>query len=313
MRALERVLQHERELAAVASGAVRWGIRNALRHPGTRRWRVLAVLGQEAFGRAADALARGNRKVFGEIGREFARFLPLCTSIPIRESDLAEFLLTVPAEGQAEDRDFLRRAFRHLAAALVESDHNARAELMLLGNLEIAFYEQARVQPEILDALEAPYTSTTQLGRLLLEAIAPKSPGWSPLLRSPISVALGAGGRVAETALRTLLRRLITESMITLALPDGELKLGRNLTGDPPDCLRTPRHPELRELLERLAPQKHDLDGSGADDWSRLSERMTVIGTFFRLRHEDDLLYSPPFTEEQREALRTGRVPVGRL
>lgn len=312
LRALERALHDDRELASIASGATRWAIRNALSHPGTRRWRVLKLLGQEAFARAADALARGNRKVFGEIAREFARFLPLCSRLPISDEALAAFLSSVPP-GEDEASHQLRGAFRHLAEALAETDHRARAELMLLANLEIACHEQARVQPEILDALEAPYTSTAQLGRLLLQAIAPRSTGWSPLVRSPLALVVGSGGRVAEAALRALLRRLITESMITLSLPGGVLKLGRRLSGEPPECLREPRLAELRAMLERLAPGSHDLDGAGADDWSRLNERLTVIGSFFHLRHEDASLYDPPFSPEQAEAIRSGRIPAGSL
>ena len=313
LRALERALHDDRQLASIASGAVRWAIRNALDHPGTRRWRVLKLLGQEAFARAADALGRGNRKVFGEIAREFARFLPLCASLPIPEAALEEFLEQVPLDPAGDPPDQLRSAFRRLAAALAEPDHAARAELMLLANLEIACHEQARVQPEILDALEAPYTSTAQLGKVLLEAIAPRSPGWPAPLRSPLALIVGAGGRVAEAALRALLRRLITEAMITLALPGGVLKLGRRLRGDPPECLREPVTPELRQMLRRLAPRPGDLDGGGADDWSRLQDRLTVIGSLFHLYHEDGTLYSAPFSPEQVEALRGGRMPAGPL
>lgn len=313
MRALERALKHDRELAAVASGAVRWAIRSALAHPGTRRGRVLKLLGQEAFARAADALARGNRKVFGEIAREFARFLPLCRSVPVESAALDDFLAGVPLAPGQEPPDQLRRAFTHLAQAIGEAEHVARAELMLLANLEIACHEQARVQPEILDALEAPYTTTAQLGRALLEAMAPRSPGWPSLLRTPLALVVGGAGRVAEAALRALLRRLITESMITLALPDGVMKLGRRVAGNPPACLSEPRLEALREMLARLAPAAGDLDGSGADDWSLLPERLTAIGSFFRLRHEDESLYTPPFSPAQLQALRAGRIPAGPL
>src|SRR5690606_18249600 len=138
-------------------------------------------------------------------------------------------------EGEpGEDREMLRNAFRHLSVALAEPDTKRRAELTLLANLEIAYHEQARVQPEIVDALEAPYTSIRPLGRRLLAAIAPASPGWSPLLRTPLALVAGAGGRIAEAALRSLLRRLITESLMTLALPGVVLRLGADLQGEPP-------------------------------------------------------------------------------
>ncbi|HEX6927304.1 MAG TPA: hypothetical protein VF167_17900 [Longimicrobiaceae bacterium] len=313
LRALERALGEGRTLASIAGGVVRLALRNALAHPGTRRWRVVKVLGQEAFDRAADALARGNRKVFGEIGREFARFLQICGMIPIPETELSRFLSAVPVGGEPSRADYLHRAFRHLAQALETEDHGARAELMLLSNLEIAYFEQARVQPEILAALEAPYTSTRQLGRALLAAISPGAADWPPLVRTPLAFAVGLGGRVAEAALRSLLRRLITEELITLTLPGEVLRLGRNLAGEPPACLRNPRNPELRDLLALLAPPPDDLDGSGADDWSRLEDRMITIGRFFLLRHEEPKLYEPPFTEAQLRELRAGRIPGGVL
>lgn len=311
MRALERALGSDRELSAIASGMTRRLLRAALEHPGSRRARVLAVIGQEAFGRTADAVARGNRKVFGEIAREFARFVPLCQELPISPERLESFLSGVPLaeEGDAEDREMLRQAFRHLAAALVEPDRNRRAELTLLANLEIAYHEQARVQPEIVDALEAPYTSIRPLGRRVLEAIAPASPGWSPFLRTPLALLAGAGGRIAEAALRSLLRRLITESLMTLTLPGVVLRLGADLPGDPPECLREPSDPALQRMLQRLAPGAGDLNGVGAGDWSRLTDRMTLIGRYFHLHHENEALYGSPYTAAELAAIRAGRLP----
>src|SRR5690606_9054861 len=183
---------------------------------------------------------------------------------PLPQAKLEAFLSSVPVGSDSDHGDYLRRAFQHLAQALSTADGTARAELMLLGNLEIAYFEQDRVQPEILDALEAPYTSTRQLGRLLLEAIAPGAAGWSSMFRTPLAFVVGAGGRVAEASLRALLRRLITESLITLSLPDGVLRLGRDLVGEPPECLREPVHPELRAMLERLSPATGDANGAGA-------------------------------------------------
>lgn len=311
LRALERALGDDGELAAVASGMTRRILRAALEHPGSRRARVLAVIGQEAFGRTADAVARGNRKVFGEIAREFARFVPLCRELPITPERLQSFLSGVPVadEGDVEDREMLRQAFRHLAAALAEPDRNRRAELTLLANLEIAYHEQARVQPEIVEALEAPYTSIRPLGQRVLEAIAPASPGWSPFLGTPLALLAGSGGRIAEAALQALLRRLITESLMTLSLPGVVLRLSGDLPGDPPEYLREPVDPALRRMLQRLAPAAGDLNGVGAGDWSRLADRMTLIGRYFHLHHENEGLYESPYTGAQLEAVRAGRLP----
>jgi hypothetical protein len=203
--------------------------------------------------------------------------------------------------------------FTCYAQAAQEAEAARRAELLLLANLEIGFHEQTRLQPEILEALEAPYTGSMALGRRLLQAIAPSSSDWYGWARTPVTAILGGGGRLAEASLRSLLRRLITESMMTLALPGGVVRLGRALAGEPPDCLRRPVHPELVRLLDRLTPAPDDLDGTGAADWSTLTDRMVLIAALFRLRHEDASLRSPPFTAEQVEAFEAGRLPDGVL
>jgi hypothetical protein len=89
----------------------------------------------DAFELASDAVARGNRKVFEEIGLEFARYLTL---------DFGEFM-----EGLSDPE--LRQAFTHLEAGRATGDR----ELIVLANLEIGLHEQTRLQPEIREALDA--------------------------------------------------------------------------------------------------------------------------------------------------------------
>jgi hypothetical protein len=91
------------------------------------------------------------------------------------------------------------------------------------------------------------------------------------------------------------------------------VRLGRRLAGEPPECLRNPAHPELVALLARLAPPPDDLDGTGAADWSALTDRMILIAALFRLRHEDASLCTPPFTPAQVAAFEEGRLPDGVL
>jgi hypothetical protein len=104
----------------------------------------------DAFELASDAVARGNRKVFEEIGAEFARYLAL---------DFDEFLADVESPE-------LRQAFTHL--------HAGDPESVVLANLEIGLHEQERLQPEIREALDA---ATTPDRRLLVRIL-----GW-PLQR----------------------------------------------------------------------------------------------------------------------------------
>jgi hypothetical protein len=115
----------------------RWLLRRGLLHRESRLgaivWRLHTPF--DAFELASDAVARGNRKVFEEIGLQFARYLTL---------DFDTFM-----EG-LEDPE-LRQAFTHLEAGRAAGDR----ELVVLANLEIGLHEQQRLQPEIREALDA--------------------------------------------------------------------------------------------------------------------------------------------------------------
>ena len=121
-----------------------------------------------AFDRASDAVARGNRKVFEEIGREFARFLALPTPAERSIRRRSTFATACGRAIRPTVRSYLRQAFTAYAAAFRESDAKARAELILLANLAIGWHEQTRLQPEIAEALDAPFEEPIKLRRELL-------------------------------------------------------------------------------------------------------------------------------------------------
>lgn len=113
-----------------------------LLHPIRSFWRALLRLGLlrrktwfgalhtpfDAFELASDAVARGNLKVFAEIGLVFARWLE---------------------DGVAPDGPpLLRQAFARY-------ERRASAEQLILANLEIGLHEQTRLQPEIREAMDA--------------------------------------------------------------------------------------------------------------------------------------------------------------
>ena len=72
-----------------------------------------------------------------------------------------------PPDGQG----YLRQAFTSYAEALRERDPKARAELMLLANLAIGLHEQTRLQPQITEALDAPFEEPVELRRDLLRSL----------------------------------------------------------------------------------------------------------------------------------------------
>jgi hypothetical protein len=129
-------------------------LRRGLLHRTSRLGRITAALHTpfDAVELASDAVARGNRKVFAEIGLEFARYL--------HAPDFDAFAAGLPEP--------LRQAFTHYEQARRTTDPKARTELCLLANLEIGLHEQRRLQPEIREALDAAMSSTMPLWRRIV-------------------------------------------------------------------------------------------------------------------------------------------------
>jgi hypothetical protein len=313
LQVMESALRTRPEVEAALDGMFRRVVRAAFGKPGSKRKEVLRILGIDAFHRASAAVAAGNLKVFAEIGREFARFLPLCAGGRVDPRALSAFLDGLHPGDPPEGQDSLRRAFSHYAQAVEAADPRERAELLHLANLEIGMHEQTRLQPEILAALEVPFETATGLGRRILLVLAPGSVGWWGWASTAAAAVLGAFGKLSERSIRALLRHAVTEALMTLRLPDGTLRLGRDPGAEPPESLREPRNPELVAMLDRFRPAPGDADGAGADDWSVLDERMLLIARFFRCRHEDRALFGAPFTPEQVRESEAGRVPGGVL
>ena len=218
-RAFERVFTEspdaesveDRAQAAVADLSAKRGpesVRDAMR---------MALVPDSAFERASDAVARGNRKVFEEIGREFARFLAL------PPTELATFPESLRPGDPPDGQEYLRQAFTAYTAAFHESDPKARAELILFANLAIGWHEQTRLQPEIVEALDAPFAEPIKLRRGLLRH----------LLRPHFGLALRLLGQLVpgrRTRVKAVLDELdrhtkeiaheaVTEVLMTLPWP----------------------------------------------------------------------------------------------
>jgi hypothetical protein len=264
-------------------------------------------------------VARGNLKVFAEIGPEFARFLPLC--LPSAAPDAEALRLFGeglrpgdPPEGQG----FLRSAFTHYYRARFTEAAPERAELLLLANIEIGFHEQTRLQSDIAAALDAALLDPREVADRLLQAALPGAGwlGWGGALLKRLLGRLrpvydAVNRLVAEV--RRQVRRIISEHLMTLTLPGGQLCLGRDLQGAFPPALQHLHNAELQALLARLDPTPDSLRQTGADDWADLPDRLHFIIDLFRSYQEDATLLNPPFTPEQTAALKAGRRPDGEL
>ena len=291
-------------------------LRRGLFQRETRIGRLTAALHTpfDAFECASDAVARGNLKVFEEIGFEFARYLHECPPDAAAESaPFQRFLDRLRPGDPPEGQRYLRQAFARYERRRLERDPKARLELAVLANLEIGLHEQTRLQPEIRRALDAAYATEEDLGRRALEALFPSAARWWPVVRRPATAVVGvlAGGAQRSASRRA--REAITESFMVLSLPARVLALGTHLADAYPEALDEPADPELIELLARFEPVAPALDDCGARDWSDLHQRMHYIVHMFCAFHLSEQLSRPPFSPEQVASFSRGIVPDGEL
>jgi hypothetical protein len=321
-RALDHILLNAPTPRQAATGVAmevqELGSRPDMEEIGQRVWEVLNPLA--ALDRASDAVARGNRKVFAEIGRDFSRFAAACLNDPIFDADnITEFCAALRPGDPPDGQRYLRQAFERYYQAFFESDPKTRAELMLLANLEIGLHEQTRLQPEIAEALEAALIEPGEFRRRLLVALFPYR-GWpvrailwfKRLFRrpSPLDEAIHQLYVVA----RQRLRWLLTEHMMVLDLPKGvRLRLGEDLQAEFPPILKQIANPDLLALLGRIDPTPDSLRDTGAVDWADLGERIHFITDLFRSYQEGPDLWEPPFGPIQVADIKAGRLPGGPL
>jgi len=295
LAALERSLGNGRWILHPIDTLWRKLLRRGLFDRKTRLGRLTGELHTpfDAFELASDAVARGNLKVFEEIGLQFARYL--------ETGD--------PPQGHR----LLRQAFAHYERARAERDPKRRAELAFLANLEIGLHEQTRLQPEILEALDAPSATREELGRRALDALVPSASRWWGWARGSAAAALGIPTRAIQRASNRLAREVVTETLMVLALPGRVLLLGANLADAYPPELADPADPELQDLLARFEPVPPAVDDCGVRDWSDFDQRMHYIVHLFRAFHSTGQLSEPPFTREQLASIGRGRIPGGEL
>lgn len=308
-------LQAAATLAAVAQQT---GAHRDLEGVGPQVWRALNPAA--AVERASAAVARGNQKVFAEIGREFARFAAACQNDPAFDADhIARFCAALRPGDPPDGQGYLRQAFARYYQTFFETDPKARAELMLLANLEIGLHEQTRLQPEIAAALEASVGDPAQVMRDLLKVLFPWRgwPAYAFLLvmrligrPTPLEAAINQ----LITVVRQQARRLLTEHMMSLGFPHGiRLGLGDDLRAEFPEALRQLAHPELHSLLQRIDPTPDSLRETGAVDWADLPDRLHFIADLFRCYAAAPELAEPPFTPLQVADIKAGRQPGGPL
>lgn len=160
----------------VAAAAHALGSRQSAAEVQETVWDVINPLA--AVDRAADAVGRGNKKVFEEIGREFARFYTACLNDAAPDSErIARFCAGLRPGDPPDGQEYLRTAFTRYYQAFFESVPVTRAQLLLLANIEIGFHEQTRLQPEIAEAMNAALIDPREFRRRLIKALFPQNSG----------------------------------------------------------------------------------------------------------------------------------------
>ncbi|MDX6719683.1 MAG: hypothetical protein QOJ63_1937 [Solirubrobacteraceae bacterium] len=289
-------------------------LRRGLFDPNSRLGRLTAQLHTpfDAFERTSDAVARGNRKVFEEIGLEFARFLhEVAPDADADSAQLRAFLDGLRPGEPPDGQRYLEQAFTRYARIAAAPDDRGRAELMLLANLEIGMHEQTRLQPEIRESLDAPYAVGQDLDRRLMLALMP---WWRRPVPGVLCAPVAALGSRAQLAVADMTREIITRSLMVMSLPGRILALGANMDEPFPEPLREPLlDAELVALLQRFEPVAPARDDTAARDWSDFDQRMHYIAHLFRAFHLHEELLGPAFTAQQAQAFQAGTVPEGDL
>ena len=309
VRTFERLLHTPSTVAGFVETIGRRLLRAGFLRPHTRWGKMMVRIydPMQGFRRASDAIGRGNLKVFAEIGREMARLL---ADWPESPEDLSAFCAGLLPGDPPEGQEYLRRAFRHYHEAVNGPPGEVRAQLLLLANVEIGFHEQTRLQPEIEGALDVPLTDLRDLGDNLRAMLWPGCPRvFRGLLAGPLQWLAVPLARIG----RSVTHHVITDHFMTLRLPGGEIRLGRDLRKEAPPSLRQLSQPELAALLARVAPPGAPPYRTGAWAWSDFAQRMHYIAHVFRTFQEDGRLFDPPFTAAQVAVLKAGGVPAGSL
>jgi hypothetical protein len=273
-----------------------------------------------ALDRASAAVARGNLRVFEEIGREFARFEVECgEDVAIDADSLVRFVERLRPGEAPDGQRYLRQAFSRYQRARFEVDPITRAQLILLANLEIGFHEQIRLQPEIAEALNAAVVDPRDVRDRVIAALFPDA-AW--LVRLRLLIGRLTGRRtlldVAIDALvvgaQRLVRRILTRHLMSIELGTAvRLHLGEDIGAGFPPSLREIVLPELRDLLDRINPTRDGRRESGAVDWADLGDRLHFIAEMFRCFQESPFLFDPPFTPAQLKRLDAGERPADPL
>lgn len=257
-------------------------------------------------------IAEGNRLVYARLAPLYASFLELLRDGRVVDKKAWRGF----RRGMEEDAtagDELPRAFASYRRALDEPEPKLVAERILLGNALVGLHEQVRLQGAIEGSLTAPVRrAVTDKERRL---------GTLPVPDGVRRALAGLSQRLFAPAIRDFEEewsRAATCVLMSLALPEGELRLGEDVPPLPdggmfPEPLEEITLPELAGLIREFDRRPDSTRGSAARDWTVLADRMNYIVDLFRSRQVARHLLAAPFGPARAAEIRRGRVPEGPL
>ena len=272
---------------------------------------------ESAQSQASSAVARGNKKVYDEIAKEFSGFMESCMYDECYDAASIEKFCTRLLPGAAPGgQEYLSKAFRLYYEAMFEVNPSVKHQKIYFANVLVGYHEQTRLQPEILDSMNAaridPSHIKDHLSNMILKNTSTKGKfyyfldwivGKTDLFKKAIdSLVAGAESHI---------RKVITDQLMTLRLPTGEVvELGSDLISKPCEELKNIDHPDLVVLLNQLRTASANVDGAGCTDWSNLAQRIHFIAYLFRCYHGNPELFIAPFSETQVEVIKGGGIPT---
>ena len=271
-RTLERRLGDSPMVRRIVEGPLRIGVQHVTR----------AVLQLNPFERSSQAVARGNIKVYEEIGAELARFLALVES-GATDAAYTAFIDGLRPGPPPDGQDYLKRAFRAYLNAFALPAGRDRSQWVFAGNVAIGYHEQTRLQPEIASAVNGSFWDGIEVKDRILDLLAPEI---GSVRRFASGLALRAIARpeleplVSEA--RRLIHEIITEALMVLELPGETLRLGRDLRGSMCASLMPLENVDARELLAAIDVTSDSLTGTGTEDWADFAQRIHYIADLFR-------------------------------
>lgn len=269
---------------------------------------------------AGNAVSKGNKKVFEEIGKEFARFIATCLNDEkYDESSISKFRKNLRQGQPPSGQDYLAKAFTYYYRAIFEPDIKSKQELFLLANILIGYHEQARLQPEITESMNAGKIDPQKLKTYLTDILVrdKTTRGKVTYFFSWISGQTNLFKKAVENLVvhaESKMRQVITKNLMTLYLPPQNiLELGNDLLLQHPENLRDLSNPVLIDFLKQVRPSPETIDGAGCTDWSNLRQRIHYIANLFRCYQDKTGLFDPPFLEDQVTIIEGGGIPGGIL